>query len=65
MEFEYKNLDTTYYAKPLEMKQQTIETSLFLQDRWKFSPKIDLQIGGRIMKYSLHNKMYIDPRFGL
>ena len=26
MEFEYKNLDTTYYAKPLEMKQQTIET---------------------------------------
>ena len=65
MEFEYKNLDTTYYAKPLEMKQQTIETSLFLQDKWKLSPKIDLQIGGRIMKYSLHDEMYIDPRFGL
>ena len=65
MEFEYENLDTTYYAKPLEMKQQTIETSLFIQDKWDVASNIALQVGGRIMKYSLHDKIYFDPRFGL
>jgi len=65
MEFEYENLDTIFYAKPLEMKDQTVETSIFLQDKWDITPKLAVQLGSRVMDYSIHDELYLDPRFGL
>ena len=65
MEFEYSNLDTTLFLNPLNMEDQTVETALFVQDKWDVSSKLALQIGGRLMDYSLHKELYFDPRFGL
>ena len=65
MEFEFSNLDTTLFLNPLNMKDETVETSLFIQDKWDVSSKLVFQIGGRLMDYSLHKELYFDPRFGL
>ena len=65
MEFEFSNLDTTIFLNPLNMKDQTVETSLFFQDKWDVTSKLALQLGGRLMDYSLHDELYFDPRFGL
>jgi len=65
MEFQYSSLDTTIYAKPLEMMDSTREISIYLQDRWSITPRLSLQIGARATDYSLHDTLYIDPRFGL
>ena len=65
MEFEFSNLDTTLFLNPLNMKDETVETSLFIQDKWDVSSKLAFQIGGRLMDYSLHKELYFDPRFGL
>jgi|TARA_B100000035_G_scaffold42560_2_gene31880 hypothetical protein len=65
MEFEYSNLDTTLFLNPLNMKDQTMETALFIQDKWDVSSKLAFQVGGRLMDYSLHDELYFDPRFGL
>ena len=35
MEFQYSSLDTTIYAKPLEMMDSTREISIYLQERLK------------------------------
>ena len=65
MEFEFTNLDTSFYLNPLQMKDQTVERSVFLQDKWDITPRLALQLGGRLMDYSLHDLLYFDPRFGL
>ena len=65
MEFEFSNLDTTFYLNPLQMQDTTVENSIFFQDKWDISPKLALQLGGRTTKYSLHDTIYFDPRFGL
>ena len=65
MEFEFSNLDTTLFLNPLNMKDETMETSLFVQDKWDVSSRLALQIGVRLMDYSLHEELYFDPRFGL
>ena len=65
MEFEYSSLDTIFYLKPLEMVDTTREISIFLQDKWNLTPRLALQLGARISDYSLHENIYIDPRFGL
>ncbi len=65
MEFEFSNLDTTIYLNPLQMKDQTVETSFFLQDKWDVTSKLALRLGARVMDYSLHDNVYVDPRFGL
>jgi len=65
MEFEYSNLDTTIYLNPLNMKDQTVEMSIFFQDKWDVTSNLTLQLGTRLMDYSLHDNIYLDPRFGL
>ena len=65
MELEYSTLDTTIYLNPLQMQDQTQEMSLFFQDKWDVTSNLALQLGARIMDYSLHDTLYIDPRFGL
>jgi hypothetical protein len=47
------------------MKDQTVETSVFLQDKWDITPKLAVHLGARVMDYSLHDDLYLDPRFGL
>ena len=65
MEFEYSNLDTTIYLNPLDMKDKTVETSIFIQDKWDVTSKLAMQLGIRVMDYSLHDNVYVDPRFGI
>ena len=65
MKFAFTDLDTTFSVSPLQMKDRTVENSIFFQDKWDISPKLVLQLGGRTTKYSLHDTVYLDPRFGL
>tara|TARA_B100000315_G_scaffold260744_1_gene324740 strand:+ start:10574 stop:13006 length:2433 start_codon:yes stop_codon:yes gene_type:complete len=64
MEFEFSTLDTSVYLNPLQMKDQTVETSVFFQDKWEVNSQLTLLLGVRVTDYSLHDTLYIDPRFG-
>ena len=65
MNFEFSTTDTTILFTPLSMKNQTVESAFFFQDKWDVTQKTTIQIGGRLMNYSLHEKLYFDPRFGM
>ena len=65
MDFEFQTLDTLINLSPLSQKDNTVESSLFLQDKWSLSQRIVLQIGARFMDYSEHDKLYFDPRVGV
>ena len=65
MKFKFSTLDTTVLLTPLSMKDQTTESALFFQDKWDVTQKIAVQLGLRLMNYSLHDKLYFDPRFGV
>ena len=65
MQFEFSLEDTTISLNPLGMKDQTTEAAIFIQDKWDVTSKLALQIGARLTDYSLHNKLYFDPRLGL
>ena len=65
MDFEFQTLDTLINLSPLSQKDNTVESSLFLQDKWSLSQSIVLQIGARFMDYSEHDKLYFDPRVGV
>jgi len=65
MDIEYSTLDTSFFWNPLKMKDMTQESSIFFQDKWNYSSKILFQLGTRLSHYSLHKKIYIDPRFGM
>ena len=62
MDFEFQTLDTLINLSPLSQKDNTVESSLFLQDKWSLNQRIVLQIGARFMDYSEHDKLYFDPR---
>ena len=64
MELRFSILDTTIVLKPLSMRDQTVETALFLQDKWSVTPALTVQLGARLMNYSAHDKLYLDPRLG-
>ena len=57
--------DTVFNFSPLDLKNKTREISLFVQDKINYSEKLKLQLGLRATDYSLHNKIYIDPRIGM
>ena len=65
MDFKFQTLDTLLNLSPLSQKDNTVESSLFLQDKWNLNQRIILQIGGRFMDYSEHNELYFDPRLGI
>ena len=56
MKFKVASLDTTISLRPLEMKEETQETSLYIQDKWDITQVLAIQLGGRFMDYSLHDK---------
>ena len=37
----------------------------YIQDQWKVSVLLSIQAGLRLSKYELHDKVYVQPRFGL
>ena len=57
--------DTALNFTPLSLNNNTIETALFIQDRWDISEVLKLQLGLRATDYSLHDNLYFDPRFGI
>lgn len=65
VEFDFTNQDTALTFNPLNEKNKTTESSLFIQDKWNISEKCKLQSGIRATKYSLHNQTYFDPRLGV
>lgn len=65
IKFDFINQDTSLVFNPLSQKNKTREISIFFQDKWKINRKFNLQSGIRTTKYSLHNKIYLDPRLGL
>jgi len=64
MEFRWveNSLSETY--RPLDVRDQTIEQSVFAEDHWKVNNLLTLLPGLRTTYYNLHNKIYIDPRLG-
>ncbi len=57
--------DTSALFSPLAQNNKTREIALYLQDRWEISKKTKVQFGLRATDYSLHDKIYFDPRFGI
>ena len=57
--------DTSFTWNPLSLKNTTMETSVFLQDRWEISDKLKVRGGIRLTDYNLHKQFYLDPRLGL
>ncbi len=55
--------DTTYTFYPLRVKDRVTESSAFVQDAWSLGPLADIVAGLRVSKYSLHEELYLEPRF--
>ena len=70
MIFEWGSLDEgelfqTFSDTSLWMVTKPFEQALYLQDKWYISPRITTEIGLRISRYSLHDGVYPEPRFGV
>lgn len=65
MDFNITTLDTSMTWTPLDMDSRTKEMAFFIQNKMDMSEKLKLQIGMRNTKYSLHDKLYVDPRLGV
>ena len=55
--------DSTYTFYPLKVKDRVTESSAYIQDAWSLGPLINIVAGLRASKYSLHEKLYFEPRF--
>ncbi len=64
LQFGYTNLDTSITNIPLDITDNTIESSVYIQDRWKFNERFSMQLGLRTTQYSIHDTLYFDPRVG-
>ena len=64
IDFELRDQDTSITYTPLSIKDTTREVAFFLQNKWNFSEKLKFQGGIRLTDYALHNRLYVDPRFG-
>jgi len=47
-----------------DLKEKPHVYSAFLQDTWQANPLLSVQMGLRASKYELHDRVYLDPRFG-
>lgn len=65
MKFSTVTLDTSFSYVPLDMRDNTVESAVYVQDRWTFGPRFSTQIGFRTTRYSLHKTWYPDPRVGM
>ena len=65
MDIEIVDQDTSVTYTPLSLKNNTRETSFYIQDKWDASEKLKFQGGLRATDYSLHDKLYLDPRLSM
>tara|TARA_B100000674_G_scaffold265181_1_gene218886 strand:- start:683 stop:3118 length:2436 start_codon:yes stop_codon:yes gene_type:complete len=63
--YELTTQDTFFIWNPLSLKNSTQEFAVFAQDRWEVSKNLKIRGGLRITDYNLHDKIYLDPRFGV
>jgi hypothetical protein len=61
MKFNFELNNVNFF----NIKQKPDVLSVFIQDKWKINDLLSLQFGLRGSKYELHNKIYLDPRFGI
>ena len=57
-------LDTSLQRNPLAINSKTCESALYIQDRWTINPRLSVLGGLRATDYSLHDKLYLEPRIG-
>ena len=57
--------DTTMTVTPLDMRDTTIEVSIYVQDKYRVNSDLTLQVGLRTTSYNLHESLYHDPRLGI
>jgi len=67
--FEYKILEmSTKQAVGdldlIDQQQSPYILSVFIQDKWKLTPLLNIQPGFRLSKYELHESLYFEPRLG-
>jgi len=60
MRFNFELDNVNYF----NIKQDPNVYSAFMQDKWKVNNLLSFQMGLRASKYELHDKIYLDPRFG-
>ncbi|MBL7066399.1 MAG: TonB-dependent receptor [Candidatus Marinimicrobia bacterium] len=69
MTFKWGELEeekfVTHKDTALWMLDKPFEQSLYFQDKWHINPLFSTQLGLRVSRYSLHNKIYLEPRIGL
>ena len=68
--FKIKNLSLDIYSGTdgtayFDYSQNINIYSTFLQDKWKFSPRLTIQTGLRASKYSKHDRIDVGPRLGV
>ena len=56
------DVDTS--LRPLDIRDHTIEQSVFAEDTWEVNKRLTLLPGLRITYYNLHEQIYLDPRLG-
>ena len=65
LKINFADQDTSLVFNPLELKNQTRESAVFVQNKWDVSDDFKLQVGLRGTHYNLHDKFYFDPRIGV
>jgi len=58
-----EEFDTTF--TPLDMSDSTREISVYIEEKQSLTSSLLYQIGARATHYSLHDSIYLEPRFGL
>lgn len=64
-ELRFATLDTSTVWKPLSIRDKTQESAIYIQDQWIINPMLSLLGGLRATKYSLHDKLYLEPRLSI
>ena len=62
--FGIATLDTSLQWNPLAINSKTRESVFYIQDRWTINPRLSVLGGLRATDYSLHDKLYLEPRLG-
>ena len=62
--FGIATLDTSVRWNPLAINSKTRESAVYIQDRWTINPRLSVLGGLRVTDYSLHDKLYLEPRLG-
>ena len=65
LEGTYNGVTEKYVDTLMWMESVPFETAIYFQDKWELSPLLSVQAGLRMASYSLHDSLYLEPRFGI